>query len=56
MNLQPINPPLREGQAIMCFHCGKWTATLADLDGKPFGTYYCAPCAVVVAEAAQATR
>ena len=44
MNLQPIYPPLREGQRVACCKCGKMGATLADLDGH-FGDFYCKNCA-----------
>jgi uncharacterized protein YlaI len=45
MNLQPINPPLRPGQSVLCCVCHRWTATLADLGGDPFRAYYCPDCA-----------
>ena len=48
MNLKPINPPVStddRARRVLCCKCGKWTATLADLDGEPFKAYYCEPCA-----------
>jgi hypothetical protein len=44
VNLQPIYPPLREGQRVACCKCGKMGATLADLHGH-FGDFYCKECA-----------
>jgi hypothetical protein len=45
MNLQPINPPLKDGQRLICVKCNEWKAIFADLDGEPFKAYYCADCA-----------
>lgn len=44
MNIQPINPPLREKQTAQCCACGQWTATVADLDGPAFKAFYCEVC------------
>lgn len=49
MNLQPIYPPLREGQRVACCKCGKMGATLADLHGY-HGDFYCKDCAECAAE------
>jgi hypothetical protein len=45
MNLQPINPPLRDGQYIQCCKCRKMSHdVMADMDGEPFRAFYCAAC------------
>ena len=45
MNIQPINPPLRDGQKVRCCACGKWTSdAVADLNGPAFEAYYCPVC------------
>lgn len=45
MNLQPINPPLREGQSLQCCKCLKMSHdVMADMDGTPFRAFYCAEC------------
>lgn len=30
--------------SVLCCACGKWGATLADLDGEPFKAFYHAEC------------
>jgi len=52
MNLQAINPPLRDGQRVQCCCCHRMTATLADLDGESFRAYYCPDCAIVATQKA----
>lgn len=43
MNLQPINPPLQDGQKVQCAKCHRMTAqAVANLHEKP-GTFYCVP-------------
>lgn len=53
MNLQPINPPLKQDQRLICVSCNQWRAIFADLDGQPFRDYYCAECAEQLKEANQ---
>jgi len=44
MNLQPVNPPMREGQTIQCCVClNMRSVVLADLDAKA-GTFVCPHC------------
>lgn len=45
MNLQPLYPPLRDGQRLQCCNCFKMSHdVMADLDGAPFVDFYCADC------------
>lgn len=45
MRLVPIEPPLRPGQYVWCYRCGRWvTEAKADLDGPAFTAYYCPGC------------
>lgn len=44
MKIQPINPPLRQGQELQCVVCGRMGATVADLDGPAFQAYYHPEC------------
>lgn len=48
MNLQSINPPLKEGERILCAGCFRWIyhdqQPVADRDGEPFRAYYCRAC------------
>lgn len=54
MRLAPVNPPMREGQRLLCCRCGAWTSKpVADLDGPPFAAYYCPECAEAVTEEGQ---
>lgn len=53
MNMQPINPPLRDGQQVTCDKCGKPIiggkhVGMADLDGEAFKAFYHSGCAVSV--------
>lgn len=45
----PINPPLRDGQRVMCCRCNAWCGEadqpFADMKGEPFKSFYCQPCA-----------
>jgi len=46
MKLQPINPPLREGQRVQCCVCFSMVYNAqADLDGEAFKAFYCNDCA-----------
>ena len=42
MRIEPINPPLREGQTVVCARCGSLCheEAIVDLDGPPF-VHYC---------------
>ena len=46
---RPINPPMREGQVIICCscfaRCGADAPPVADMNGKPFVSFYCRQCA-----------
>jgi hypothetical protein len=50
MNLQPIYPPLRDGQVVQCALClYMQSGALADLDASP-GTFVCTHCTLAYVE------
>lgn len=44
MRLEPINPPLRDGQVVYCLTCGKGGATHFDREGPAYRAFYHLDC------------